>query len=112
MAVVQNLEVALEIPNQEDPQAQNQGAVEITEVPSLVVVGVVVAAAVVGVAEVDHVFPALQHHLLTPHLHCSSQLQWRRHRHLETLGQILVTIFRLRYVESCWSILLCRFSRL
>jgi hypothetical protein len=91
--VVPGLEVALEVPNQEDPQARSQGAVQITEVPSL--------EEVVGVAEVvDHVFPALQRHPLTPHHYCSSRLQQRIHHHLEMLVVNLVTIFLLRYVES------------
>jgi hypothetical protein len=65
MVVVQSLEVALEIPNQ-DIQVQSQEAVEVMEILNLVVVAVA--------AEADHVLPALQHHLLTPLQRCNSQL--------------------------------------
>jgi hypothetical protein len=67
MVVVQSLEVALEIPSQEDILAQSQVAVEVMEILNLVVVAVVAE-------EADHVLPALQHHLLTPLQHCFSQL--------------------------------------
>jgi hypothetical protein len=89
LVVVQSLEVALEIPSQEDIQAQSQEAVVVMEILNLVVV-VVVAV----VAEADHVLPALQRHLLMPLQHCNSHLQQRRH--LVTLEEILMTPFPLR----------------
>jgi hypothetical protein len=87
MVVVQNLEVALEIPSQEDLQAQSQGAVEAMEILNLLVV---------VVAEVGHVLPALLHLLLAPLQCCSSQLQQKRHHHLVTLEEIRVTPFPSR----------------
>jgi hypothetical protein len=91
MVSVRKLEVAVEVPSQEDIQAQSQEVVEVMEILNLVVVVVVV---VVVVAEADHVLPALQHHLPTPLQHCNCQL--RQRRHLVTLEEILVTPFPSR----------------